>query len=168
MCIEFLTLTAFKLDIEAGESADRMNLCMIMVLTAIAFLQVVSAKLPNLPYLSFIDWYIYGSYIFLVAVMIETSILHAMNIHDESGDFDCNRVDMGFFWFSVIYLLVYHVFFAFWGYYQRAEEKAKLVMDSDQIDEEVAQTRPMLQFDNRKAQRTGDGDRLLFFKAYKN
>merc|ERR1712083_818989 len=97
MCIEFLTLTAFKLDIEEGEAANRMGLCMIMVLTAIAFLQLVTARLPNLPYLTFIDWYIYSSYIFLVAVMVETAVLHAIYHGDESGEFAANETDRVFF-----------------------------------------------------------------------
>ena len=167
MCIEFLTLTAFKLDIEEGEAADRMGLCMIMVLTAIAFLQLVTARLPNVPYLTFIDWYIYSSYVFLLAVMIETAVLHAIYHGDDSGEFNARETDNIFFLVCLVYLLVYHLAFAIRAWFVRTAEKAKLVMDSDRIDDEVAHSRPVLQFDNRKGSRTGDGDRLLFFMAAK-
>jgi len=169
MLIEFLTLTAFALNIEDGEAADRMGLCMIMVLTAIAFLQIVKSRLPMLPYLTILDWYIYSSYLFLVGVMVETSALHSLyqNSQEKGGDFNANEKDEILLWFGLWYLVVYHLAFGIAAVFIRKKEKAKLVMNSDQIDAEVAQTRPVLQFDNRKGMRTGNKKRLLFFRAMK-
>ena len=165
--IEFLTLTVFRMDIEGGEGGDRLGICMVMVLTAIAFLQVVTSKLPNVPYLTFLDWYIYLSFLFLVAVTLETAIVHAIYHEEMIDDYAANKRDFEFFMVCLIYLLIYHVVFAVWAFYVRSQEKAKLVMDSDRIDDEVAHSRPVLQFENTKGMRQGDCDRLLFFKASK-
>merc|ERR1712129_72229 len=99
--------------------------------------------------------------------MVETAVLHAIYHGDESGEFAANETDNVFFLMCVVYLLVYHICFAVRAWFVRKGEKAKLVMNSDQIDDEVAESRPVLQFDNRKGSRTGDGNRLLFFIANK-
>jgi len=162
-CIEALTLTMFKMDIEKEEGGDRLGLGVIMVLTAIAFLQVVRARLPNVPYLTLLDWYVYLSFLFLIAMVLETAIVHECWL--SFADFDANKVDNPFFVFCMVYLFLYHVFFAFYSWWSRREEKKKLVMSSDEIEAEVELARPVLAFDNREGKRCGDDKRLLSFQA---
>merc|ERR1712154_56123 len=74
LCIECLAITAFALDLN-DEGADRLGLSITLVLTAVAFLHIVKSGLPNVPYLTFLDFYVLSSYVFLMAIMFETAIL---------------------------------------------------------------------------------------------
>eukprot|EP00483_Globobulimina_turgida_P010902 UN10923 len=72
-CISVLALTAFSLN--ADEMGDRLSLLITLILTAVAFSFVLFDSLPNVPYLTFIDKYILGSYAFLVGLMIEAALI---------------------------------------------------------------------------------------------
>jgi len=157
LCIECLAITAFSLDI-ATEAADRLGLTITLVLTAVAFLHVVKKELPNVPYLTFLDFYVLSSYVFLISIMIETAILSTL---DDIGD----TWDRVFMFACICYQILYHMFFFSYSYYVRRQETLKLVMDSDSIEEEVNQNRPALTFDFTRGKRQGDKDRLLYFKA---
>merc|ERR1712129_455203 len=161
-CIEVLALTTFSMDVEE-DAADRMGLSITLILTAVAFLHIVKSGLPPVPYLTFLDIYVYCSYLFLVAIMLETALLTAAaGVVIE----DFVVVDEFFFWLCVGYLFLYHVLFLLYSMKVRREETMKLVMDSDQIEGDVNQNRPALQFDFRKGKRTGDNNRLLYFQAF--
>ena len=60
-CIELLALTTFSMDVEE-DAADRMGLSITLILTAVAFLHIVKSGLPPVPYLTFLDIYVYCSY----------------------------------------------------------------------------------------------------------
>lgn len=149
-------MTCFALDLE-DEGADRLGLSITLVLTAVAFLHVVKSGLPNVPYFTFLDWYVYSGFLFLVAIMVQTACFTAFG-WDSS-------YDNGFMFICIGYQIFYHVVFLFYSMKVRRDETLKLVMDSDSIEEEVNLSRPSLTFDYTKGKRQGDNDRLLYFRA---
>jgi len=156
LCIECLAITAFALDLN-DEGADRLGLSITLVLTAVAFLHIVKSGLPNVPYLTFLDFYVLSSYVFLMSIMIETAVLSGLDVPE--------YYDRVFMFLCVAYQILYHIIFFFYSMYVRRQELLKLVMDSDSIEDEVNQARPALTFDFRKGSRQGDNNRLLYFKA---
>merc|ERR1712048_820815 len=157
LCLECLAITCFSLDV-TEEAADRLGLSITLVLTAIAFLHIVKKGLPNVPYLTFLDFYVLSSYVFLMAIMLETAFLSTL---DEVGE----DIDRGFMFLCIAYQILYHIVFFCYSFYVRKQETLKLVMDSDSIEEEVNHTRPALTFDFTKGRRQGNNNRLLYFKA---
>eukprot|EP01084_Bolivina_argentea_P293166 504175_1 len=167
LCIECLAITAFALDLH-DEASDRLGLSITLVLTAVAFLHIVKSGLPNVPYLTFLDFYVLSSYVFLMSIMLETAILSGFDVPV--------YYDRIFMFICIGYQILYHIVFFFYSFYVRKQELLKLVMDSDSIEEEVNQSRPALAFDYTRGQRHGDKvnpddpnseGRLLFFKAFK-
>lgn len=158
LCIECLAITCFSLDLET-EGADRLGLAITMVLTAVAFLHLVKRELPPVPYLTFLDFYVYSGYLFLVAIMCQTALFATTDLAEEW--------DRGFMFVCIGYQILYHIIFFFYSIYVRRQETLKLVMDSDSIESEVNATRPALTFDFREGKRQGDDNRLLYFKATK-
>jgi len=156
LCIEALAITCFALD-PVDEASDRLGLSITLVLTAVAFLHVVKSGLPNVPYLTFLDYYVYSGYLFLMAIMVETAFFAGLDIDVEN--------DNRFMLFCIVYQIVYHLFFFFMSFRVRRGEKLKLVMDSDSIEDDVNLSRPALLFNYTKGSRQGHGDRLLYFKA---
>eukprot|EP01083_Nonionella_stella_P108190 314369_1 len=160
LCIECLAITAFALDLNE-EASDRLGLSITLVLTAVAFLHIVKSGLPNVPYLTFLDFYVLSSYVFLMSIMMETAILSSFE-----GEVP-KQWDNAFMVICIIYQVAYHVVFFFYSMHVRKQELLKLVMDSDSIEDDVNQSRPALAFDYRTGSRQGDRGRLLYFKAGK-
>merc|ERR1719361_1600003 len=155
-CISVLALTAFSLgDDDLG---DRLNLLITLILTAVAFSYVVFDSLPNVPYLTYMDKYILGSYGYLVALMIGSALIRQ--------DWYTDEVDGIVFWMALIWLVLYNVGFSVYGWYLRPDETNKLVYSSDEIEKEVNLSRPGLRFDYTKRMRSGEGGRLLSFVGY--
>merc|ERR1719242_1840150 len=73
MVITFLSLTCFALDVE--DIGERLNLAVTILLTLVAFQHTVFAKLPNIPYLTFLHKYIILSFIFVCAVIWRVRLL---------------------------------------------------------------------------------------------
>ena len=155
-CISLLALTAFSLG--SDDLGDRLNLLITLILTAVAFSYVVFDSLPNVPYLTYMDKYILGSYAFLVALMIISAMIRQ--------EWYTEELDYIFFWVSVVWLLCYNVGFGVYGYYLRRDETMKLVYSSDEVEKEVNLSRPGLRFDYTKRMRSGQNGRLLSFIAY--
>lgn len=159
LCIEFLALTCFALDV-TDNFADRLSLAITLVLTGVAFLEVVKSGLPTVPYLTYLDLFVLGGFSFLIAIMIETAFAA---IFDKTRTFD-----FAFMWVCIAYQVLFHLFFAIYAWYLRQSEMLKLIMDSDEIESEVNLTRPALYFDFRSGKRQGNNNRLLAFQATKN
>merc|ERR1712087_506041 len=156
MCISVLALTAFSLG--ADDLGDRLNLLITLILTAVAFSYVVFDSLPNVPYLTYMDKYILGSYGFLVALMIGSALIRQ--------DWYTDEVDGIVFWMALIWLVLYNVGFSVYGWYLRQDETLKLAYSSDEVEKEVNLSRPGLRFDYTKRMRSGIGGRLLSFVGY--
>eukprot|EP01083_Nonionella_stella_P108187 314364_1 len=155
-CITTLALTAFSLGPE--DLGSRLNLLITLILTAVAFSYVVFDALPNVPYLTFMDKYILSSYGFLVALMIETSMIRQ--------EFMTHKIDRIIFWVSLGYLVLYNAGFGVYAYFLRQDEEGKLSMSSDEVEKEINLSRPALRFDYTKRMRSGLGGRLLSFIGY--
>merc|ERR1712228_568387 len=155
-CISLLALTAFSLG--ADDLGDRLNLLITLILTAVAFSYVVFDSLPNVPYLTYMDKYILGSYGFLMGLMIISALIRQ--------PWYTEAVDSAFFWISVSWLILYNVGFSIYGYFLRKDEILKLTYSSDQVEAEVNLSRPGLRFDYTKRMRSGIEGRLLSFVGY--
>ena len=77
MLITFISLTCFSLDDQ--DIGERMNLAVVILLTLVSFQHTVFAKLPKIPYLTFIYKYIFVSFLFVVVVMLQTSFMVSIN-----------------------------------------------------------------------------------------
>eukprot|EP01084_Bolivina_argentea_P293167 504176_1 len=155
-CICLLALTAFSLG--ADDLGDRLNLLITLILTAVAFSYVVFDSLPNVPYLTFMDKYILGSYAFLVFLMIQTAMLRQTWFTE--------KMDKIVFYASIIWLILFNSGFLLYGWFLRQDEAEKLHYSSDQIEAEVNLSRPALRFDYTKRMRSGINGRLLSFIGY--
>lgn len=129
-----------------------------MILTAVAFSYVVFEALPNVPYLTYMDKYILGSYGFLVVLMIESAFLRQPWMTEAA--------DVVIFYIAIAWLILYNIFFMIYGYFLRKDEELKLTYSSDQIEKEVNLSRPGLRFDYTKRMRSGINGRLLSFIGY--
>eukprot|EP01083_Nonionella_stella_P179832 639562_1 len=152
-CLSLLALTTFSLD--ADEMGDRLSLLITLILTAVAFNYVVFSSLPNVPYLTFMDKYILGSYAFLVALMIESSMIRLSWFTEE--------IDTICMYSAGVILVLYNVGFTLYGMWLRQDEIKKMAYSSDQVEAEVNLSRPGIRFNYTQRQRSGKGGRLLSF-----
>ena len=118
MVITFLSLTCFALDAE--DIGERLNLAVTILLTLVAFQHTVFAKLPNIPYLTFMHKYIILSFIFVCIVILESSLVPFINpedVEDDEDDFAVKHVgfpfDVLFGWLFAVFWIGYHLYFAF-------------------------------------------------------
>ncbi len=110
-CISLLGLTSFALT--EDDLGDRLNLLITLILTAVAFGVIVTASLPNVPYLTYLDKYILCQYMFLVFLMGETSLLHR-----EGHDWGITReADGVVFVVATVYTVLFNVGFCIYGWY---------------------------------------------------
>ncbi|ETO37040.1 hypothetical protein RFI_00022 [Reticulomyxa filosa] len=172
-CIEMLALSSFSID-PVIDPGDRLNLGFTLVLTAVAFLFIVKQNLPPVSYLTFLVQLTLFFFFFVIVLVIfynldfdgmlwidriKTAFLAALNLKNS------NHIDRIFLWVCAVYLLVYHALLIWYAVKLRREETTKLIMDSDEIENEVTANRPALEFDYRYAERQGNEGRLLAFRA---
>ena len=112
-CISFLGLTSFALTEE--DLGDRLNLLITLILTAVAFGVIVTASLPNVPYLTYLDKYILCQYMFLVFLMGETALLRRG--HDEDAVGITQEGDKVVFVLAAVYTVLFNVGFCGYGWY---------------------------------------------------
>jgi len=154
MGITFLSLTCFALDAE--DIGERLNLAVTILLTLVAFQHTVFAKLPNIPYLTFMHKYIIISFIFVCTVILESSFVPIVSGHDyetdeqNGNDFVEKHVeipfDVGMSWLFGLFWIGYHLFFIFRSGWNAYRQSKKLKMDSDQIAEQVEEKYPQFLF----------------------
>jgi len=158
-CISLLGLTSFALD--ESDLGDRLNLLITLILTAVAFGVIVTASLPNVPYLTYLDKYILCQYMFLVFLMGETALLE----REDDPDSCCitRDGDQVVFILASIWTVVFNAGFFIYGWHVRTEEAKKLTLSSDEVEKEVNQSRPALLFNYMNRQRVGVEERLLSF-----
>ena len=118
------SLIVFTMDAES--ISDRYGTLLTLLLTMVAFQFVVESQLPQLPYLTFIDYYITVSFVFLFLMIIQTAIFSVIAWDDEENAVDFDVVSIivltGFF-------IIYHIYFGIAGYRARNKELEKLTMD---------------------------------------
>ena len=77
MCvISLATFTTFSMD-PIDDKNDRLSNAFTLVLTALVFMFVIDAKLPNIPYMCLLDYYIYSTFLLMMLIAIETAFLFA-------------------------------------------------------------------------------------------
>jgi FlaA1/EpsC-like NDP-sugar epimerase len=103
---------------EDGDLQDRLNFIATMLLTAVAFLFIVSGWLPQLKYLTLIDKYMMASFAFLTALAFQMAIFDKLELQMEA-ETTAMFINFGF-------IFAHHVTFAFYGWKMRTEEIKKL------------------------------------------
>jgi len=135
--ITFISLTCFALDEEDGDLGERLNLAVTILLTLVAFQHSIFDKLPNIPYLTFIHKYVIISFMFVCAVIAESSLLPFANRVFHGFTFDVLASWLfGLFWLS------YNVYFIFRAGWVRHIQRQKLLMDSDEIKSQIDEKYP--------------------------
>ena len=81
MLIDILSITAFANPIE--KIPDRLMVSITMALTAMAFKVVISEKLPNLPYLTLLDWYLITTFILITVSGLYFAVLRIAIVADQ-------------------------------------------------------------------------------------
>merc|ERR1719317_373954 len=85
--ISLTQFTVFALD-PVDDAADRLANSFTLVLTALVFMFVVASSLPNVPYLTQLDKYIYAVFFLMLLMSVECAIIvHMENAHDCDRDF---------------------------------------------------------------------------------
>ena len=128
VCMFTLGLGAFAQGLKGEELGNRLGYCVTLLLADVATLQLLFDNLPNIPYWTIFDFYIYACFVFLFAVTIWSCIggVFLSDSDDDSAD------DLAFFVCLGFYTLA-HVCFVIWSYYARRAERGKLRMTSQQL-----------------------------------
>ncbi|ETO09753.1 nicotinic acetylcholine receptor alpha 9b subunit [Reticulomyxa filosa] len=144
-CICGLALTAFSL-VGPDNLGNRLNLVITLILTAVTFTFAVLEKLPNVAYLTYMktkqimngqDKYILISYGYLVALMVESTVVNSMN----------DKIDIYFFYVFLSFLIIYHIAFLWYAKQLRSQEEQKLLLNSEEVEHGINHLRPSLYFD---------------------
>ena len=67
--ITVLCFSAFAVD--SSDTADRLSVCLTLLLTSVAFKLVVSGSLPPVPYLTLLDKYVFSCMVFIFLISVE-------------------------------------------------------------------------------------------------
>jgi len=128
MCIICATMfTLFALD-AAEDAGDRLSNAFGLLLAGLVFMFVVSSSLPNVPYLTILDKYIYSVFIFMLLIAIECAVVKQFD--------DPHKVDaLCFKGFVATYVLL-HVVFMIISFFARRYELKKLHWTSEDYEKE--------------------------------
>merc|ERR1712113_996416 len=132
--IAALSLCCFTIHKETV--GERMGMAVTLLLTAVAFQDIVFEELPNVAYLTLLHQYILSSFIFIACVVLETAFVLA---NDSSGidDEGIDDLDRDLMWIFISAFIVYHIYFLVMAAWKRHEESRKLYMDSEQLEKYV-------------------------------
>eukprot|EP00485_Elphidium_margaritaceum_P014400 CAMPEP_0202726400 /NCGR_PEP_ID=MMETSP1385-20130828/184594_1 /ASSEMBLY_ACC=CAM_ASM_000861 /TAXON_ID=933848 /ORGANISM="Elphidium margaritaceum" /LENGTH=605 /DNA_ID=CAMNT_0049392621 /DNA_START=416 /DNA_END=2233 /DNA_ORIENTATION=- len=143
--ITLLAVLCFALDEE--EIGERLNLAVVILLTLVAFQHTVFAKLPNIPYLTFLHKYIITSFVFVCLVIVETAMLTAEVRSETLNDVASTAggsvtFDVIASWCFGLFWLSYHIFFLLRAGWNRNRQRKKLVKDSVEIADMISDKYP--------------------------
>lgn len=102
-------------------AADRLGLSLTLVLTAVAFKFVISADLPKISYLTLLDKYVLGCFVFLALVVLENAFCEMPFISGEHGDYE----------FAIAWLCAFlifsacHTIYSMWQLCDRKSSEAR-------------------------------------------
>eukprot|EP01084_Bolivina_argentea_P121339 215016_1 len=145
-----LSFTVFSIDFD--DTGTRLGFSLTLMLTAVLF----DTQSNSIPYVTFMDRYILSSYAYLSILMVENSL---------GSVFDSDFDDVMFYVLIGIFILQ-HVVFIIYAIRVRKYEKCKMYMDSDNLEEELALSKPTMAANYTRRVRCGVGGRLLSFIAY--
>jgi len=121
-----LGLGTFSLDVQE-ELGERLSFCVTFLLADVATLQLMFQQLPNIPYWTVMDMYMYGCFLFLFVITIWTCLAGAFEFLGER--------DKLFFFISGGIWLLCQLSFVGKALQQRREEKKKLSMSDRELDD---------------------------------
>jgi len=123
MCTICATMfTLFALDPVEG-AGDRLSNAFGLLLAGMVFMFVVSSQLPNVPYLTILDKYIYSVFFFMLVISIECAVVQ---LYENS-----HYLDAIMFKVSVCIFVGLHVLFVVVSYFARKYELKKLMWTSE-------------------------------------
>jgi len=136
---------AFLMSIEDG--GERVNFVFTAVLANVVYQLAVYGELPQIPYMTFLDWYNLFYFILLLVILLESVIVVFHNETYFNENFyivntnDLREVDLvlGILIASVQFVSL--LIFAIWGYHLDKSQEKKLSMDYyDQVREGILKT----------------------------
>eukprot|EP01084_Bolivina_argentea_P039116 72300_1 len=117
MITSLCSILAFALD---GGLTDQLGLLFTLLLTVVAFQFVAASYVPNLEYLTFLDWYVCVSFLFIFVVIITVTVVHLFDLEHIEGY--CGIAEF------LIFLMI-QLAFGIKGYKARKYELRKMGMD---------------------------------------
>jgi hypothetical protein len=72
--------------IEARDLSNQVQIAITTILTVIAFAFAISATMPRVPYLTYIDAFFLVCYVFVFAAIVELMVVHLSHRHERSTD----------------------------------------------------------------------------------
>jgi len=149
-CMFSLGLGTFAQSCEPEALGERLSFCVTFLLADVATLQLMFNQLPNIPYWTILDFYIYTSFIFLFTITIWSCFAGANHYSD--------RVDYIAFWVFLAVYIVIHVGYLTNSIYYRRRERSKLTMTSEELEEYFGDDRSAM---DRRAISNGWDERRL-------
>merc|ERR1719221_1077997 len=73
------SLAFFTFRIAPDELAERLHIDVELVLTSVAFQSAVQGQIPNVPYLTWLEWYVLINFIFLSVICLEHFLASTLN-----------------------------------------------------------------------------------------
>ena len=116
----------FTIEPEKESLSDRLSISFTLVLTALVFMFVVEGRLPNVPFLTLLDTYIYSSF-YLMMFMTLGSVIVIIMLTDDEERVKWNRFT---FYCSFFLFALLQVWFALASKLRRRKEKLKLGLSS--------------------------------------
>jgi len=156
-CISASQLAVFAIEPESELLADRLSIGFTLILTALVFMFVTEARLPNVPYLTLLDKYIYGSFILMLITMISSTAVIKIQDNEQRKSWDSNVKFMAIGLLGVLQIW----FVCSIQYYQREERKKLKLNSTDQVEQSTLT--PQLRINSNKLYKYEHS-----FSGYKN
>ena len=128
-CMFSLGLGTFAQTVEPEGLGERLGFCVTFLLADVATLQLMFVHLPNIPYWTILDFYIYTSFIFLFTITIWSCLAGANHGVFEDG------VDYVAFWVFLALYIIIHIAYVSFSVYYRRRERSKLTMCASELEE---------------------------------
>eukprot|EP01084_Bolivina_argentea_P145746 255388_1 len=136
--ITLMSLSCFSLN-DVDIVGERMGLAVTLLLTAVAFQDIVFEELPNVAYLTLLHKYIITCFMFISGVSIQTACTAVQSVpwFDPEGPFDYP----GSFAVFIAIFVTYNVVFLVHAGWLRHWESKKLYMDSEELEEYIEESK---------------------------
>jgi hypothetical protein len=72
--------------IEAHDLSNQVQIAITTILTVIAFAFAISATMPRVPYLTYIDAFFLACYVFVFVSIVELMVVHLLHRRERSTD----------------------------------------------------------------------------------
>ena len=156
MLITLMSFVAFVL--KEDMLGDRLAFLITLLLTAVAFRFIVNDMLPNVPYMTYLEKYIFTSFLFIQLLCVQTGIVAYYKLW--SYDFIC------FIGFVTIWVLT-HIFWIFYAIYVSKKERIKHFLTKGQMDDiDDKKNILIIKTDNNNYISNGKGNTVYYSSKY--